>query len=146
MKKRKKEHPKLAKSKMPRVRQEMFDADYVHKLSAEDKAFYGQFISEYYGASIQKINVKVKRKGKKSLTYKKVKAGHLHSTNALAKDCMDANNRRNNDLFGVTRANGLIGNISDESDEWYKDRNLGLSEDALIEYLDDKLKLNKTKA
>ena len=75
-----------------RVRWESLDADYLKKLTPQELDYYAQFIDEYIGASISK---------NKDGTPKK---GHLHKTKALAKSCYDANNRRNNDLFSVSKA------------------------------------------
>lgn len=75
-----------------RVRWELLDADYLGTLSKEELNYYAQFIDEYVGAAISKNRNGTPRKG------------HLHKTTELAKSCYDANNRRNNDLFSVSKA------------------------------------------
>jgi hypothetical protein len=120
----------VKKSQVPRVRQELLDADYLDKLSPKELAWHNKFTSEYVNAAISK--------DKKT---KRVKKGHLHKSKAKAKECYDANNKRNNDLFGVTKANGLLSfdlpGIVRSGDDWYKS-NPNCTEDALIAYLDYK--------
>lgn len=95
MKSRKKLNPRLKsldRNHNTRVRWELLDADYLNKLSIEELNYYAQFIDEYVGAAISKNRNGTPRKG------------HLHKTAELAKSCYDANNRRNNDLFSVSKA------------------------------------------
>ncbi len=70
----------------------------------------------------------------------KVKAGYLHNTTELAKDCYDRNNRRNNDVLGVTKANSLLSEIHNEIDknDGFYITNPQLTEDALIQRIEDK--------
>lgn len=110
----------------PKVRREHLDADYLKKLPPDILKYYAQFIDEYTHASIKKD-----KRGK-------VIKGHIHTTNALAKKCSDANNYRNNDLFSVGRANNLVHEIDpmiDQRDGWYITNNQ-LTEDAIIAQLD----------
>lgn len=82
-----------------KVRRELLDADYLDKLNDDDLKWYAQFTDEYVGAAIRKT-----KKGS-------VMKGHIHHTNELAKKCYDANNLRNKDLYGVTKANHLMRNL-----------------------------------
>lgn len=118
---------------MPKVRRELLDCDkeflkYLKKYHYEDYLYYAQFTDEWVGANV--------RKDKNG----RVKPGHLHSTKALAKDVYDRNNRRNNDVLGVARVNGLASDIVTElnkNDGWYIN-NARLTEDALISQLEEK--------
>lgn len=107
----------------PKTRKDLIDYDYVNKLSDDEKRWLAQFTDEWVGAAIAKT-----KKGK-------VKHGHLHNTEELAKDCFDRNNRRNNDVLGVTKAVGLLTDIDNYLDEdvdgWYI-TNKDLTEDAVI--------------
>lgn len=112
----------------PKVRKELIDFDYINSLSQEDKLWLAQFTDEYIGANVRK-----RKDGK-------VKAGHLHNTEELAKKCYDANNFRNNDVYSVTKANRLLSDIQtsiDKNDGWYV-TNSGLTEDAIINKIDEK--------
>lgn len=107
---------------MPRVRREFADQDYVNELSDEEREWLSKFNSEYYGAAITKT-----KQGT-------VKKKHLHTKTEHAKEIYDNNNRRNNDLYGVTRINGLLSNLEGQPDT------IGLadytkSEQAMIEAL-----------
>lgn len=107
---------------MPKVRREFVDHDYVKQLTMEEKDWLSKFDSEFYGASIRKTKAGTIRKS------------HLHNKNEHAKELFDANNRRNNDLYGVTRINGLLENIDGQND------GIGLadytkSEQAMIELI-----------
>lgn len=109
-----------------KVRRDLLDADYINKLTPEEKRWYAQFIDEYVGGSIEKTKTG------------KVKSGHLHNTKALAKECYDANNRRNVDIMSVTKANRLLSAIDpelDTRDGWYI-TNPQLTEDSVISGLD----------
>ena len=62
----------------------------------------------------------------------------------MAKSCYDANNKRNNDLFGVTKANGLLSFDLPTIVQNGKDsisNNTNLTEEAMVAYLDNKDKL-----
>lgn len=119
----------LKASHNPRVRAELLDYDYIAKLNPEDKRWLAQFTDEYVAASIQKDS-----KGK-------VRAGHVHTKPEHVKECYDSNNRRNNDVYGVSRANGLTYDIDQQlgqSDGWYI-TNPNYTEDSLITELDQRL-------
>lgn len=108
---------------MPRVRREFVDHDYVKTLSEEEKDWLSKFDSEYYGASIKKT-----KKGT-------IRKEHLHSVDeTYAKELYDANNKRNNDVYGVTRINGLLENMHGLSDAIGL-ADYGKSEQSMIEYL-----------
>ena len=112
----------------PRVRQELWDADYINTLSEKDRAWYMKFMSEYVNSTITlikdplieeyaKINnvpyktAKIEMKGGGYTPIKsegKPTKGHLHTKKSHAKDIFDSNNRRNNDVLGVTKINGLL--------------------------------------
>jgi hypothetical protein len=114
---------------MPRVRKELVDSDYIKTLPPKEQAYMKKFLGEYYGAN---LNFKEPRK-------------NLHKSKARRKDCTDRNNKQNNDLYGVTNANGLL-----DKDAVYKFQegveyvhpgnrtNTSATEDAMIEYLDNK--------
>lgn len=82
---------------IPRVRRDLLDADYLDKLTPEELRWYAQFMDEWAGANI-----------KKSKRTKKPVRGHLHDTNELAKSCFDANNKRNNDVYSISKATGRL--------------------------------------
>ena len=131
MKKRKIKKNVRIKSLYPqhntKVRKELLDADYLKDLDPETFRWYAQFTDEYVGGAVHK-----NKQGK-------VKSGYLHNTKALAKKCYDDNNRRNIDIYTVTKANHLMSNIDDElsnNDGWYV-ANPGLDEDAQINNIDN---------
>lgn len=145
MQKKKLQKPKkklnygLNRTYMPRVRKEFVDMDYLKELSQEERAWLSKFSNEYYGRSLSKD--KPHR--------------NLHKTKELIKDCSDRNNRQNNDLYGVTQANGLLDKDllrdihSNELDLQHTNirinsqyihpgqKNAQLTEDSLIEYIDN---------
>ena len=117
----------------PKTRRELLDYDKewlkdLKKNNPEEYKWLAQFTDEYVGASISKDS-----KGR-------VKRGHIHDTPELAKDCYDRNNRRNNDVLGVTRANHLAYDIDSQietQDGWYI-TNKELTEDSAIATLVEK--------
>lgn len=86
----------LNPAKATRVRKELLDADYLDKLSPEEYKWYAQFTDEWSAGAVHKTKAG------------KVKSGYLHNTKELAKSVYDANNRRNNDVLGVSKANNLL--------------------------------------
>lgn len=106
----------------PRVRKELVDFDYIDKLTPQEKEWLAQFVDESIGASISKT-----KSGK-------ISAGQIHNTQKLAKEAYDANNRRNNDVYSVTKANGLLFDIKHKYDLEETDLHINhtLSEDAII--------------
>lgn len=86
----------LNPGKIPRVRREFLDVDYLHLLSEEELRWYAQFIDEWLGANIRKD-------GEGNIL-----PGHLHNTKELAKTCYDSNNKRNNDVYSIAKANNLL--------------------------------------
>jgi hypothetical protein len=102
-------------------------------LNDKDKAWLNKFNNEYVGASLTRD----KKTGR-------ISSHHLHKTNKLAKSVFDANNKRNNDLYGVTKINGLQQSLDEYTFEG-KENLLGtkvnnpeLYEDAMIKMIDDK--------
>ena len=114
---------------MPRVRREFVDADYLDKLSVSELEWYRKFIDEYIGANV-----------KKSKKVNRVLTRHLHRTNEQAKELYDSNNRRNNDVHGVTKINGLLSDIDTVKGvgEIGRLHNPELVEDAMIALLDNR--------
>lgn len=116
------------KTYMPRVRKEFVDIDYLKDLPEKERRYMEKFLSEYYGGS---LSAKEPHK-------------NIHKTKKRIKDCFDRNNRQNNDLFGVTKANGLLDNDAiykkDTEKEYVHPANQSsnITEDSLIEYIDNK--------
>jgi hypothetical protein len=112
----------------PRVRAELWDMDYADKLSPEELDYYKRFMSEYANATLtvekdpliqeySKINGIGYKKSKKEMIgggYKPSKnegkptKGHVHKKKEHVKAIFDDNNKRNNDVYGVTKINGLL--------------------------------------
>lgn len=123
----------LYAANMPKVRREFLDYDpeylkFLKKHHPEEYRYLAQFVDEWVGANI--------RKSKKT---GKVLPGHLHLSKELAKERYDANNKRNNDVFGVARANNLANDVVTElqkNDGWYI-TNSDLTEDAVIAQIEN---------
>lgn len=117
----------LDPSKVPRVRKELVEVDYINQLNSEELKWLAQFTNEYVSGAVEKD-----KNGR-------IKKGQLHSTKELAKNCYDMNNWRNNDLHSVTKANNLLYNIDQviqEKDGWYVN-NPELQEDKEIKSIDE---------
>lgn len=95
----KKEKPrtKRSKTKYPnldpklnlKIRQELFDCDYLDKLNDKEKAFLDKFNNESINASFNKNPRK-----------------NLHKSKEQRKACYDANNARNRDILSRAQAQG----------------------------------------
>jgi hypothetical protein len=119
-------NPGLDKSLHPRTRWESLDADYIDKLSPEEKAFYSKFVDEYYGAALAKESEP--KKWKKD----------LHKTKELRKECRDRNNARNRDLYTISRTHGWVSSYEENKDVLDEGRTIqaDLNERAIIKKLD----------
>jgi hypothetical protein len=116
----------LKAGKNTKVRKEFADYDYLKILDPEQLEFLGKFNNEFYGAGISKT-----KSGK-------VRAKHLHQKLSDVKEIYDDNNRRNNDVLGVTKANALLSDIEtslNNNDGWYIFNNEN-TEDAQIAAID----------
>ena len=127
-----------------KVRKELIDysPEYLKDLKAnhpEEYEYLAKFIDEYVNANVLKTKSKKRKDGTTIYGSGKVRKGQLHNTAELAKDVYDANNRRNNDVLGVARANRLMNDIDTEvqqKDGWYV-TNPELTEDAMISDIDE---------
>lgn len=75
-------YPALTKNKMPRVRQEYLDFEYIDQLNDEEKAWLNKFNDEYLNASFKHDDTDIQ-------SYEK-----------YGKDANDRNNSRNRCLYG----------------------------------------------
>lgn len=119
----------LKPGKNTKVRREFVDYDYLKELPQDDKEWLAKFNNEYYGAAISK-----------DVETGYVKRGHLHTTQKQAKEVYDDNNRRNNDVLGVSRVNIGLTEINaelDSRDGWYI-TNPELQENAIVSEIDRK--------
>lgn len=76
-------HPELH----PRTRWEMFDQDYLDKLTPEEKLWLSNFNEEYVGGNFNHKEGDV-----------------LHTTQELKRDCYSRNNARNRDYYAINRS------------------------------------------
>jgi hypothetical protein len=83
-------YPALDPSLNLRSRRDLFENDYIHKLSEKDKAWLNKFNNEYINDVIDRKNLKK----------------NLHNTQALKKDCDDRNNSRARCIFTRQKAGG----------------------------------------
>lgn len=129
----------LKPNKNPKVRRELMDADYLHKLEEKDLNYYAKFMGEWAGAAIKKD----KKTGR-------VAKGHLHTRKDQAKELYDSNNRRNNDILGVSRANSLLSHIEGlvnandtENGEITRIYDSSLVQTAIASAIDEKVRLTE---
>lgn len=129
----------LNPTKAPKVRKELLDADYLDKLSPEELKWYAQFTDEWTAGAVHKT-----KDGK-------VRAGYLHNTQELAKSVYDANNKRNNDVLGVSKANNLLRHIDmkpsteDEGNEVDDIYDTSVVEQSMVAVIDEQKRLDAIK-
>ncbi len=129
-------YPTLVREVNSRVRQEYMDYDYVNQLSDGEKQWLDDFNKEYYCANV----------GRQA---DEGKDNRFIKGRDQVKERTDANNKRNNDLYGNIRNkvgatkllnyDDAIGIIDDMS----SNRDPDQMEDALIEFLDSTKELGK---
>lgn len=129
----------LLPSKAPKVRKELLDADYLDKLSPDELKWYAQFTDEWTAGAVHKT-----KDGR-------VRAGYLHNTQELAKSVYDANNKRNNDVLGVSKANNLLRHIDmkpstiDEGNEVDDIYDTSIVEQSMVAIIDEQNRLDNIK-
>jgi hypothetical protein len=143
----------------PRVRAELWDADYLHLLDPKDLEFYHKFMSEFANAAIQtkkdpliqeysRVNKIGYKRAKKEMIgggYNPIKEEgkplekHLHKSPEHPKELFDSNNARNNDVFGVTKINNLLeydlNGLALKKDVWHE-TDPEATENAIIDLID----------
>lgn len=161
MSKKKKKVDASKKYFNPRVRAELWDADYLDTLSEKDRNWYLKFMSESVNATIEVVKDPLVEEYSKlnNITYKRARKemigggytpikkegqptkGHLHKTKEQKKKIFDENNSRNNDLYGVTKINNLleydINSMSKTRDIWHEG-NPETTEEAMLTLIDFK--------
>lgn len=133
-KRSKSKYPNLVPKLNTKVRQELIDFDYIDKLSEEEKAWLNQFTGEYLGGNFKKTET-----GKYS-------SKNLHKGQTMRKDCYDRNNKRNNDIYSITKGNDML-KTQEVMTEYLEavsgSKNIEDTEDKLIEILDKAAKDSK---
>ena len=124
MKKKKKsrrsqsEEPDLNPKLNLKRRYELYDQDYIHKLSPKERAWLNKFNREYITDTLDRDNPKK----------------NLHKTKKLIKDCDDRNNARNRDVLTLAKASKQLTDFEELREETDKNN----YEDYIIEELDKK--------
>jgi len=114
-------YPGLDKKYNLKIRQELIDQDYIDKLTDEEKDWLSRFNEEYVSANFQ-------HKGKK-----------LHKTKKQKRERYQANNKRNVDIFAVSKANEMLRGEKDIKSVLDKsDTNASQHEDTMIALIDMK--------
>lgn len=113
-------YPGLDSTVNLKIRRDLFDQDYIDKLSDKEKQWLSNFMREYVAADFNHPGAKL-NKSKKS-----------------KKAIYDANNARNRDSYGVTKINGMLKDEKEINNSNNKSTNLGETEDVLIGYIDYK--------
>jgi hypothetical protein len=145
----------------PRVRGELWDVDYLDQLGPEELEYYNKFMNEWANANVKKVKdplieeysiinqIGYKRAKKEMIGggYKPIKKegkptkGHIHRKKEHVQQIFDDNNKRNNDVFGVTKINNLLeydlAGLAMRKDVWHE-TDPQATENALIEAIDYK--------
>ena len=101
-----------------KTRYELFDQDYIDKLSPKEKDWLNKFNKEYIGDDLDRENLKK----------------NLHRTKKLKKSCDDMNNSRNRDVLTRAKASKQLADYEELDNE--SDNNN--YEDYIIQELDKK--------
>lgn len=123
---KKQEFPALTKQYNTRVRSDLLDQDYIHKLNAEEKRWLDKFNEETVTAKFTKAEKKYS--SKRNLYTKKEQRQQIYQEN----------NDRNNDAYSVAKARNRLVELKPTRTDG---NGLNNTEDALIALLDapDKL-------
>jgi hypothetical protein len=109
-------YPNLNPELQLKTRFELYDQDYIDKLSEKEKAWLDKFMGEWANAALDVNNLN----------------RNLHNTKELKKDCQDRNNARNRCILTRAKATGIIDYIEEKGlNEFSEDY-----EDALLTAID----------
>lgn len=86
----KQKYPALKPQYNLKIRYELFDQDYIHKLNDEEKEWLNRFNEEYNNANFNH------------------RGNVLHDNPELKKSCYDRNNSRNRDILAKAKASGSL--------------------------------------
>jgi hypothetical protein len=136
-------YPGLDKKLNLKIRQEIYDQDYINKLSDDEKRWLSSFNEEYINANFNHDGERIHPKKFKTKTVKAT--GKRRKVDIFKKDCEDRNNSRNRDSYSITKIHDML---KDESEiatelEMQRSTNHGDVEDNIIEMLDLSKKVNK---
>lgn len=83
-------YPGLDKTVNLKIRQELFDQDYIDKLSDKEKQWLSNFNEEYISSNFN-------HPGRK-----------LHKSKKSKRDCYNRNNARNRDIYSIAKTNDML--------------------------------------
>lgn len=132
-----KKYPGLTSRGDLKIRHELYDQDYIDKLSDKEKEWLSNFNLEYNSANFDHEG---KRIHKEKLRTRKVKStGKSRVVDVGKKDSFDRNNLRNNDVFAIVKANHMFRDLSqaDKQNVVARETTVNNTEDAIIEVLDE---------
>jgi hypothetical protein len=111
-------HPNLSAKFSLKRRADLFDQDYIDKLSFKEKAWLDKFNGEYNSDILDRKNPRK----------------NLHKTKKLMKNCGDMNNSRNRDVLTREKAsNQLL-----DYEQLYEETYMNEYENYLVQKLDEK--------
>jgi len=111
-------HADLNPSLNLKTRYDLYDQDYLNKLSPSELEWLNQFNKEYVGDSLDRDNPE----------------NNLHNTKALIKDCGSRNNSRNRDVLTRAKASNQL----NDYEELIEKPGSNTYEDDIIQELDKK--------
>lgn len=112
-----------------KIRQELLDQDYVHKLNDKEREWLERFNKEFVAGSFEKAG-------------KKYSSKNLHKGKEKRKELYRENNKRKIDAHGVAKAMNTLIPIKDSSNTT---NNNNYIEDAMIDMIDGKNYVNALK-
>ena len=94
-------HPDLDPRLNLKTRYDLYDQDYIHKLSPKEKDWLNKFNREYISGTVNRDNPKK----------------NLHNTRKLIKSCDDRNNSRNRDILTRAKASHQLDDYAELIEE-----------------------------
>lgn len=121
-----------------KIRRELIDQDYIHKLNEAEKDWLNRFNEEYVSANFTHEGKRIHPK--KTRTKKVRTTGEKRKIDIYRKDCEDKNNARNRDSFSITKSNHTLKGQSNIKSTLETDRKYDSNEteDMMIRILDSK--------
>lgn len=111
-------HPDLEARLNLKTRYELYDQDYLDKLSTEELDWLNKFNREYISGTVDRKNLNK----------------NLHNSRKLIKDCDDRNNSRNRDVLTRAKASNQL----EDYEELFDDGGMNDYEELIIQEIDKK--------
>jgi hypothetical protein len=131
------EYPSLDPAYNTKVRREFKDYDYLDQLSEGEMEWFNKFNEEFYDGTVSNTKGENIHPTHEEMAVHQTPAKKGKEYCPLRQELQKKNNMQNNDLYGVSRAGGLLSEHIIENQEKQQVNRPDMLEDCLIELIDN---------